>query len=112
MRPQAMSLGELMAKKPRHGIPIMPVKFGRDLGQQHITGAPPCFSDQEQWRDYLAQAAHSWRGEGPRPFNGTRVNPDFNFCADCPSSWARQHQRTGNCQPDFLKTCLTKTKQN
>lgn len=105
-RAQVMSLGAIAGGQARTSVPSMPVKHGRDMAAD-LPPAPPCFPDEESWRDYVAQAAHSQRREdGPRAFIHGRINPEFNYCADCPSAWAAQHQRTGNCQPGHLMAVL------
>lgn len=71
--------------------------------------APPCFDSRTQWVAFLQGAAEAYhrRPKGQPPFLGQAgaevMNPAFRFCTDCLPEKQAQEQRTGACQPEWLK---------
>jgi hypothetical protein len=67
-------------------------------------GFPPCFGSRAAWVEYLETATLETRqrhADGPLRFDdfGTRLNEDFDFCADCTENHRQQRLREGLCVP-------------
>ena len=79
-----------------------------DLVAQLAPTAPPCFGARDIWVEYLQSAVEEARGcyhDGPlvfAPGQPVRFDHTYNFCQDCNARHAREMDRRGLCQPEFL----------
>lgn len=71
--------------------------------------APPCFSSQDAWVDFVAQAAESV-DDAVNPIKVVRIgnkqerifNPLFAFCADCMEGHRVKMRAQDRCRPNWL----------
>lgn len=70
-----------------------------------IPARPPCFADDEQWRQYVLAADAEGRRFSPLVFhNGEPLfNRSFSHCQDCAPLHAVQMDRQRRCFPDWLR---------
>jgi hypothetical protein len=71
--------------------------------------APPCFSSQKSWLDFVAAAAVAQRGEHePGPLleeqgKPVQFDPAWSFCVDCPVSWRSRMLKADRCDPEAVR---------
>ena len=61
---------------------------------------PPCHSHQSTWIGYLQSA---FEAGAQNLIKDGQLNPNFNFCQDCPKDFSEQKQKEGKCDRNFLK---------
>lgn len=74
---------------------------------------PPCFVNRIAWIEYLKSCAQSRRNGRAKKIIIVRdgvpqINPNYRFCADCTQIHSLAMSKVGKCQPDFLKSQVTK----
>lgn len=74
---------------------------------RHAPPAPPCFSDQYQWANYLIGCQDAAKKVDSAPFDTSNdYRPRFNFCADCDASHATAMQGAGKCLPHMHRNYI------
>jgi hypothetical protein len=103
----ALDPARIKPAKPIDAVPeqFRSAKARRVILLTLIPTRPPCFEDDEQWRQYVLAAEEEARRFGPLVFVAGKpaFNRSFSQCQDCMPLHAVQMDREKRCFPDWLR---------